>query len=922
MSRERSGGDLRLVLRVISLARPYVPLIIAFFLISLLATPITLLGPMPLKIVADALVGNKAVPGVLAPITPDFAQTSTSRLILLAAVLLVLVTALKHAQDLARTLLNTFIGERLVFSLRSKLFSRVQRLSLSYHDTHGTTDATYRIQYDAAAIQNLALEGLIPFFTSSLTFVSMLYVIILIDWQLGLIAVVAAPIMFALTQAYRQRLRDRARHVKRVESSAMSVIQEALSSLRVVKVFAQEDREHDRYSERASEALNARVSLSATEGFFGLLIGLVTASMTALILYIGALHVESGAITMGELLLVMGYLSQLYDPLKSASKRVGKMQSSLAGAERAFALLDQDPDVPESPNARPLRRAEGYIELQNVAFGYDAGLPVLRNLSLTVNPGQRVGIYGATGAGKTTLVSLLMRLYDTDDGAVLLDHLNVRDYKVADLRSQFSVVLQEPVLFSTTIAENIAYARPEASRQEIEQAARLAAIHDFIVGLPDGYQTVVGERGMRLSGGERQRVAMARAFLKDAPILILDEPTSSVDGRTEQSIVAAMGQLMKGRTVIMIAHRLSTLESCDFWLEMEPGGTCQVRYSPPGQSRSGRRPVPLSVASVPKPARDRTRKHRHKGSDRREAALGAWEGMTGERLSMERAEALQERPKAFVYRLLPSGDRPYNVIAKGRMPGRLKEERRLYETILPKLPVRTPKYLGHSEHAETGTEWLFVEDAGGVLYSRDLHNVVAAFWLAELHTSAEEIRQPVDLPTTDFLDHLKAARRNVVESFGNPVLTPDDQEFLDDLVRLLDVIEGTWPAYVGLSRQLPDTLSHGDFVAKNLRIRQSPDGSQELLAFDWEMASWGSPAADLAGINLYAYWKAASQKWPFLNLEQLERIAAVGRLFRYLAATRWESQSLPYEYLEKHLAKLRLFDERMREVLCSLESKT
>jgi ATP-binding cassette subfamily B protein len=285
--------------------------------------------------------------------------------------------------------------------------------------------------------------------------------------------------------------------------------------------------------------------------------------------------VQAGGLTLGELLLVMAYLTQLYEPLRTIAAKIGDLQASAASVERVFAVLDHPPDLVDRPGARPLRRAVGKVELRNVSFGYD-DRPVLQEVSLEVRPGTSVGIAGATGAGKTTLVNLLTRFYDPTSGQVLLDALSLREYRLADLRNQFAIVLQEPVLFSTTIAENIRYGRMEASRAELAAAAKAANAHDFITELPDGYETVVGERGMRLSGGERQRIALARAFLKDAPILILDEPTSSVDVETEALIMEAMRRLMTGRTTFMIAHRLSTLDHCDVRIVLRNGRVWQA----------------------------------------------------------------------------------------------------------------------------------------------------------------------------------------------------------------------------------------------------------------------------------------------------------------------------------------------------------
>src|SRR5262249_28219035 len=317
------------------------------------------------------------------------------------------------------------------------------------------------------------------------------------------------------------------------------------------------------------------------EGGFGLLISLATAAGLAAVLFLGTRHVQSGVLELGELLLVMGYLAQFYAPLKTLSKKEASMQSYLASAERAFALLDEAPDVAERPHARPLVRAAGAVACRQVSFAYGANPPALRDISFEIGAGTRVGIAGTTGAGKAPLVSLLTGFYDPTAGQILLDGVDLRDYKLADLRNQFAIVLQDSVLFSASIAENIAYARPGAGEAEIIAAAKAAGAHEFIAGLPQGYDTLVGERGMRLSGGERQRIALARALLKGAPLLILDEPTSSIDRRTEALILEAFDRLMHGRTTFLIAHRLSTLKSCDVLLKIENGRL--VEAGPAGQ---------------------------------------------------------------------------------------------------------------------------------------------------------------------------------------------------------------------------------------------------------------------------------------------------------------------------------------------------
>jgi ATP-binding cassette subfamily B protein len=563
--------DLVLFKRLFEKVKPYWLHLVGIFLISLLAAPLALLTPLPLKIAVDSVLGSEPLPGFLAAPLPAAAANSDAIVLALAAGLLVSIALLSRIQQLGSSLLSTYTGEKLALSFRTQLFHHVQRLSISYHDSQGTSDSIYRIQYDASAVRQIAIGSVIPLVAASVTVASMVYVTLRLDWQLALVALAVSPILFILIRIYRQRLRLQAREIKKYESTIQSVVQEVLTGLRVVKAFGQEDRERERFVRHSSEGMRARIRLSLGEGGLGLLIGLTTALGTAAVLYIGVRSVQAGTLTLGELLLVMGYLSQLYSPLKIVSRKVASLQSHLASAERAFSLLDEAPDVTERPNARRLSRARGAVAFRDVFFAYDHGHTILHDLSFDVPPGARVGVAGETGAGKSTLVSLLTRFYDPTSGQILLDGVDLREFRLADLRNQFAIVLQEPVLFSTSIAENIAYGRLGASEEQVVQAAKAANVHEFIVGLPHGYATHVGERGMRLSGGERQRVALARAFLKDAPLLIMDEPTSSVDVRTEAGIMEAIERLVHNRTSFTIAHRLGTLRNCELILVLEGG---------------------------------------------------------------------------------------------------------------------------------------------------------------------------------------------------------------------------------------------------------------------------------------------------------------------------------------------------------------
>ncbi len=562
--------------RLLRQVTPYWPHLIGVLVLHLLSIPLLLLAPLPLKIVVDSVIGSQPLPPLLQGVGSGLSQSSKGVLVFSVG-LVVLLSFLLYLRGLLSSMLETYSGERLVLAFRAKLFDHAQRLSLSYHDTKGTTDSIYRIQYDAPSIQWVAVHGMIPFMTSGLTLVGMIYVIARIDWQLALVALAVAPIMFVLTQVFRQRIGREWWKVKEFETLSMSVVQEVLEALRVVKAYGQEDREKERFLRHHHKNVQGHVRLASMSGMLALLIGLTVAAGTAATLFIGVQHVQSGILTLGNLLLVMAYLAQLYSPLETISKKMADLQASLVSAERAFNLLDETPDVAERRGARPVVRASGAIAFREVSFSYPGGPPVLRNISFDIASGSRVGIRGMTGAGKTTLISLLTRFYDPTAGQVLLDGIDLRDYKLPDLRNQFAIVLQDPVLFSTSIAENIAYARPRASKEEIIEAAKLASAHEFVTRLPKGYETQVGERGMSLSGGERQRISLARAFLKDAPILILDEPTSSVDAWTEDAIVGAMERLMRGRTTVIISHRLSTLKNSDVLLVIQDGQLVPVR---------------------------------------------------------------------------------------------------------------------------------------------------------------------------------------------------------------------------------------------------------------------------------------------------------------------------------------------------------
>src|SRR5262245_10890986 len=504
--------DYSLYRRLLRQARPYRLHVGVLLLLSLLAVPVALLTPLPLALVVDRVAGSEPIQG------------SVIGVIVVAVGLLLGIALLDQFQKLATAVLGTYVGEHLALDFRARLFRHVQRLSMSYHDAKGTADASYRIYWDAASIQWMAVSGVPPLISGALMLVGMVCVTAWIDWRLAVVALGVLPVLFLITASASRRLRRGWEKTKDLETTAYTHTQEVLTGLRVVKAFGQEEREEGRFVSRTGEGMLSRIWMAVIDGVFTLLFGLTIAVGTAVVLFIGGREVLEGRLPPGNLILVMGYLAQFYLPVQAISKSVMLMQSALASAERAFVLLDETPDVEERADARPLGRAAGAVSFRDVSFAYNGSEPALRGATFEAPAGTRVGIAGPTGAGKTTLASLLARFYDPTAGQILLDGIDLREIRVADLRNQFGIVLQDTVLFSATIAENIAYARPEATEAEVIAAAEAANAHDFITALPAGYQTVVGERGMRLSGGQRQRVALARAFLKDAPILILDEP--------------------------------------------------------------------------------------------------------------------------------------------------------------------------------------------------------------------------------------------------------------------------------------------------------------------------------------------------------------------------------------------------------------
>jgi ATP-binding cassette subfamily B protein len=568
----------RLPARILAQIKGQWPSLSAVFLLEMLSTPLALLSPIGIKIAVDNVVGGKPVPPVLRMMIPASWVNSPDRLLVAAILIQISIVLLIQAHWFSTYLLKIRSGEQMLLDFRFRLFGHLQRLPINSHDRRGCADSTYRLQEDAAALKSITIDGALFLISDLVKLIAMACVTLLIDRQLGILALSVAPLLALYSAIYQKRVGGRYKEVKDLDSLAFRVAHEALSIIRVVKAFVQEEAEENRFLRRSRTASDARIRLGYSDGIFGVAVNLTTAAGMAMVLYVGIRNIQSGILTLGSLLLVITYLVQLYAPLQNITYHLASLKTSAASVERALEVFDAERECTKAAGAarKVCARAFGSIEFQNVTFAYKPDTPILQNFSFEVPPGARVGLVGRTGAGKTTLINLLVRFISPAAGRILLDGQDIEELDLSELRRQFAFVLQDPVLFSTTVAENIAYGRPSASHAEIVKAAQAASAHEFIEKLPQGYETNVGERGALLSGGERQRVSIARAFLQDAPVLIMDEPTSSLDVATESEVLEAMERLSAGRTCFIVSHRPNTLANCDFIFKVVHGAPLEV----------------------------------------------------------------------------------------------------------------------------------------------------------------------------------------------------------------------------------------------------------------------------------------------------------------------------------------------------------
>jgi subfamily B ATP-binding cassette protein MsbA len=557
-------------IRIIDLLYPHWGTLSLAF-IAVLGESITdLLEPWPLKIVFDYVFGSKRMPDWLASSVSYLGTDKFS--ILNFAVLAVIVIAIFGAiSSYVEKYLTTSVGQWVMHDLRRVLYSHIQRLSLSYHDQKRTGDLISRVTTDIDAVQSLISQVMLGLLVNVLTLVGMVIVMLYLNWEFTVIALLVAPALFFVVYHYTHRIKNASRAMRRQEGEVVSVLEEVLSSIRVVKAFAREDYEQKRFERESRESVEKALRARNFKAKLPPLVEIIVAAGTCLVLWYGARLVLTGALTSGELLVFLLYLGKMYKPMRELSKMTDTISKADVGWERIREVLENETQVRDLPGAKRAPRFKGKIEFDHVKFAYNGNQRVLDDVSLRIEPGQLVALVGPTGAGKTTIVSLLPRFYEISDGQIRIDHTDIRRFKQKSLREQISFVLQESLLFRATVAQNIAYGKPDASHEEIVRAAHLANADEFIDRMPDGYETMIGERGMTLSGGQRQRITIARAIIRDSPILILDEPSAGLDAESEKLVFDALGNLMEGKTSIVIAHRLATVRRADVIFVIDDG---------------------------------------------------------------------------------------------------------------------------------------------------------------------------------------------------------------------------------------------------------------------------------------------------------------------------------------------------------------
>ncbi len=572
--------------RVLSYYRPFLPHTVLGLLLSFAGIALNLLKPWPFKIIVDQIIpGFKASNQKLEDYAANLFGIESPHLsvagwVAVLCLALIVIQVIWGLLSWVTTYIFVKIGLEALLKIRTDLYSHLQRLSLKYHDARRSADSTFRVAYDSQSVQTIFNRGFTNIFGTVITLVSTFAIMWRMDWQLSLLSLVIIPFLLITIYFFASRIRRQSTSIQEVESAVLVQAQEGLSSIRMVHAFGREDWEVHQFRSQAAQSLRANLQLTLTNMNSALVISTLMLISTAAMYYLGTMHVLAGTLTLGSLLVFSAYILMLYGPLEQLTYTAWAMEGATAGARRCFEVLDRPDDVADAPGAVEISETKGAIQLQQVSFSYKDEREILHDVDLKIEPNQIIALVGGTGAGKSTLLSLVPRFYDPTSGTITVDGRDLRQIKKKSLRAQIGIVLQDTLLFSTTVRENIAYGRPDATEDEIINAARRAQADGFIRTLSDGYNSLVGERGGHLSVGQRQRIGIARAFLKNAPILLLDEPTSALDPATEAAIMETMKELMRGRTTLIVTHRLATIHDVDHIVVLEHGRVVEQGRGP------------------------------------------------------------------------------------------------------------------------------------------------------------------------------------------------------------------------------------------------------------------------------------------------------------------------------------------------------
>ncbi len=539
----------------------------AGFALSLLAVGASLYQPWPIQIVVDTILTDKAPPPHW--LTPYMSDKSVALLVICGVLLAVYF--LRYALNAWGTMYFVRAGLEMTHDLRCRLYEHMQKLSLLFHERHAVGDSIYRVTWDTYSIQTLFNSGVVPMINALATLIGMLIIMWRFDPLLTLLALAVVPALWIVIKYYGERIGQTSVEFHDSESKLSTLIQETLTAIRTVQAFVREEDERRRFEDDTGRSVEANLRLMREQIMVGFIAGLITAAGTVAIIWVGGERALNGHLSVGELIVFITYVGMLYTPMATLSGLATAVQGALAPFRRVVEILTANPVISDKPKARRLTDCRGLVRFEHVSFSYDPGRTVIKDVDFETRPGEMIALVGPSGSGKSTLLSLLLRFYDPQQGRVLVDGVDVRDYQYRSLRREISIVPQEPILFSAKIAENIAYGRPDATRDQIIEAAKQAEAHEFISALPEGYDTPLGERGTTLSGGQRQRLALARAFLKNSPILILDEPTAALDAETEAAVLRTLRRLRENRTVFVVAHRLSTIRDASSVLVLQAG---------------------------------------------------------------------------------------------------------------------------------------------------------------------------------------------------------------------------------------------------------------------------------------------------------------------------------------------------------------